>query len=39
MPQVETIEVYGEDLVDGQGVAEVSFDVPDLTDTLKVDAR
>ena len=38
-PKVETSEVYGSDLVEGEGVAQITFDVPDRAETLKVDAR
>ncbi|KAK8743670.1 hypothetical protein OTU49_001200, partial [Cherax quadricarinatus] len=37
--QVEKVEVSGQTLLDGSGVAQVIFDLPDGTQALKVDAR
>nr|XP_045602144.1 CD109 antigen-like [Procambarus clarkii] len=37
--QVEEVEVTGKQLMEGLGVAQVTFHLPDGTQTLKVDAR
>ncbi|XP_069194402.1 CD109 antigen isoform X2 [Procambarus clarkii] len=37
--QVESVEVLGATLLEGSGVAQVTFDLPDGAQALKVDAR